>query len=280
MILTKNKSIEDWLVEFLAKNPYIAGPNLVDLVQSKRPGTTKQAVYAALRLLAQSEAIAKAGGKYYVSRVWIQRVYELFDVQKKRELIGEAIFALKEGKSFSYRYPNLAICDTYWAHLFKVLTDWVPSECPIFAWHPHPIFSIWRRDIEVSIFAEFERENKHCYFISGGNTVLDQRWKKTWGNKRVALNTDIKRTFASNYFLNVVQDFVIEVFVDQRLANLIEGFFQKYQKLDEKNIAEFESYFDRPYPVRIKISRKKKKAALLRKRMARDFYIPKQLKIN
>ncbi len=280
MILTKNKSIEDLVVEFLAKNPYITGPNLVDLVQSKRSHTTKQAVYAALRLLAQSEAIAKAGGKYYVSRVWIQRVYELFDIQKKRELIGESVFALKEGKSFSYKYPNLAVCDTYWAHLFKLLTDWIPAQYPIFAWHPHPIFSIWRRDIEVSIFAEFERENKYCYFISGGNTRLDQQWKRTWGNKCVALNNDIKSTFPNNYFLNVFQDFVIEVHVDQRLANLIDKFFQKYQKLDEKNTTEFESYFDRPYPVRIKISRKKKKAALLRKKLAKDFYIPKHLKID
>ncbi len=44
MILSKKQSIEDLIVETLAKKPYIEGVELISAISKLRPHTTKQIV--------------------------------------------------------------------------------------------------------------------------------------------------------------------------------------------------------------------------------------------
>lgn len=280
MIASKKQSIEDIIIETLAKNPYTEGPNLVLLIRKTRSKTTKQAVYSALKSLIESETVVKIGNKYFISRIWIHKVNQLFKDQKEKEFARDAIFDLEDKESISYHFPSLLSCDTYWAHVSNLLIEWTPHDCPIFVWNPHEIFAIGRNQIEKDIFKEFQEKNKYAFFITRGETPLDMEFKKTWGNDHVSINTDNEIKFANNYYLNVFKDFIIEVFIDEKLMKEIDNFYKNNSKLNPENIKIFENLLSKKYPVRMKISRKKNKASLLRKKLSKDFYIPKHLKID
>src|SRR3989344_9612900 len=87
MLLAHKQSVEDLVAESLAKNPYSTGPQLVAMVNKTRENTTKQAVYTALKALMESEVVAKVGHTYFLSRVWLNKVNDLFKEQKERELV-------------------------------------------------------------------------------------------------------------------------------------------------------------------------------------------------
>ncbi len=278
MLGTPKQSIEDLIVEALAKKPYIAGPELVASIQKERPNTTKQAVYIALKTLLASETVAKAGGEYFLTRVWLGKIQRLLGLKNETQNVPDAIFDLQDGESISYRFPSLLSCDTYWAHIFNTLVEWTPKERPICIWNPHEWFAVGRTEVEKEIFNEYERHDKYIFHTIGGRTALDRAFLKEWGSKRVQINMD-ENFLPQNYYLNVFGDFIVEVFFDDAIVGKIEAFYQKYETLTPENTKEFEKLLEEKYPVRMKISHKKKKAAELRKQLSKEFYVPEHLNL-
>src|SRR3989344_8257020 len=120
MLISKKQGIDDLIVESLARSPYSKGPELLILINEKRPKTTKQAVYTALSGLLEDEIVAKVGVKYFLSRVWIHKIEKVFT---RKDSSKDMIFDLKDGESVSYHFPSLLVCDNYWAHIVNILSD-------------------------------------------------------------------------------------------------------------------------------------------------------------
>lgn len=279
MIKSKKQSIEDIIVETLAENPYTEGPVLVELIKKKRPKTSKQAVYIALKTLSTDEIVAKIGSKYFLSRLWLNKISKLFEFQKENEIIKDVVFKLKDKESISYRFPSLLTCDTYWAHSVNLLIDWLPPNKPVFIWNPHNIFVIGREEVEEDIFRAFEKDRKYGFYVTRGKTLLDKEFKKTWTSKNVSIHTDDNISFEDNYYLNIFDNFIIEVFISKELAQEIDTFYAKDKELSSADILFFKNLLSEKYPVRMKISRNKTKADRLRKKLAKHFFIPKDLVI-
>lgn len=278
MLLAHKQGIDDIVAENLAKNPYSTGPQLVALVQKSRENTTKQAVYTALKALIKSEVAAKVGHTYFLSRVWLSRLEHLFQAQKEKELVRDAIFDLKDKEFISYHFPNLLTCDTYWAHVFDLLLEWIPVEKPICGWMPHEWFAIGRQQVERNIFKAHEEKGKHMFYTIGGTTALDMLFKREWQNPFVSVHTTDAAYFARTYYLHVFDDFLIEIFVSEEMSREIDAFYVQHKTPTPENILLFENLISKKSPVRMKISRKAKKAALLRKQLTKHFYVPAELK--
>lgn len=275
MILSKKQTIEDLIIENLAKNPYMQGIDLVKQIQNIRPKTVKQAVYAALTPLVKNEVVSKIGAKYFLSRVWLNKVTTL--LQNKKQIIKDAVFELEEKESISYHFPSLLTCDTYWAHIFDLFIEWIPANRPIVIWNPHEWFAIGRTDEESDIFKQFKIKNKFAIYSIQGKTPLDKEFRKNWTTDHVSISTGGSITYQSNYYLNIFDNIILEVFIDKKLALKIEEFYQKYEKLTPENVNEFVNLISEKYKVRMKISRNIKKASKLRKKISKDFYIAKHL---
>lgn len=273
MLLGQKQHIEDILAENLAKNPYSTGPQLVALVQKGRENTTKQAVYAALRSLLASEVVSKVGHTYFLSRVWLSRVEQLFAAQKVKEMARDAIFDLKEGESISYRFPSLLSCDTYWAHAFQILTEWIHPNVPIMIYMPHEWFAIGRIEVEHGVFKAFDENKKLALFTIGGTSALDKEFKREWKSPFVQTHLTDEHGFDRSYHLHIFDDFLIEVFVGDELTVEIDTFYAQNETLSPENIAAFEALVSKRAPVRMKISRKAKRAAKMRKQLAKHFHV-------
>lgn len=272
MLLSQKQTIEDYVVESLANNDQLSGPELLESIQKKRVGTTKQAMYSVLEFLLQDEIVAKIGTKYYLSKIWLDRLTTLLRIDTKR-IEQDPIFTLGDKESVSYKFSNLHSCDTYWAHLFKLLIEWIAEDVPICVWNPHEWFAIGRYVEEKEIFTFLEKQNKKALYTISGNTSLDRSFKRDFSTKVLRINTGNNLGFKQNYYLNIFNDYIIEVFLDDELTRKIEQFYQDYKELTEENISEFENLIAQKYSIRMKVSKNKEKSAKLRKRLSKDFYI-------
>jgi len=265
------------VAENLAKNPYSTGPQLVKMVQKNRENTTKQAVYIALKALMESEVVAKVGHTYFLSRVWLLKLETLFAAQKERETVRDAVFDLREGESISYHFPSLLSCDTYWAHVFSIFTEWINPSMPIMIYMPHEWFAIGRTRVEKGVFKGFEDNKKLALFTIGGETALDKEFKREWKSPVVQTHLQSSAPFERNYHVHIFSDFLIEVFISVELAKEIDTFYATHETVTTADISQFETLINKRSTVRMKISRKAKKAERLRKQLLRNFYLPLQM---
>lgn len=280
MLLASKQSIEDLVAENLAKNPYSTGPQLVAMVNKMRENTTKQAVYTALKSLMESEVVAKVGHTYFLSRVWLSRINRLFQEQRERETVRDSVFDLRDGESISYHFPSLLSCDTYWAHVFSMLTEWIDPSLPIMIYMPHEWFVIGRTEVEKGVFKGFEDNKKLALFTIGATTPLDVQFKREWKSEYVQTHLSDINSFARNYHVHVFADFLIEVFINDELANEIDTFYSTHATLSTEHTKQFEALIiNEKSPVRMKISRKSRKANRLRKQLLKSFYLPSRMRV-
>ena len=280
MILANRQTIEDIIIEVLARFPNTIGPKLVTLVQKRRSSSTKQAVYYALKSLIESEIVSKAGSSYFISRVWINRVQNLLSSQENKSSNNDLLFSsLSDKQSISYSFPNLMACERYWAHVFDIFMSSIPRECPIFVWNPHEWFVIGREKVEREVFKAFETRKKYAFYTIHGNTPLDTEFKDKLNNKFVTICTNSDIRFADNYYLNIFGDFILEVFLNKRLAREIDIFYKSNKKLSIINIAEFKKLINQKFPIRMKISRNEKKAYALRRKLSKEYLLLKSHQI-
>lgn len=277
MLAGDKKSVEDLIVEILARKPQLTGPGIVAEVQHFRK-TTKQAVYAAMSSLLETEVVTKAGSNYGLSRIWLRKISKLLHTHQVFESKREAIFQLRDGEGMTFRFPSLVACDRYWAHIFDVLTDWIPSHRPILVWNPHEWMIIGRSSVENEILRIFERRNKYAYYSIGGSTQLDLEFKSSWNSAHMEIGVGIDLNLPSTYYLNVIDSFILEVQIERRLADRIESFYQKNRRLSPGEVKQFEALISESSPVTMRIRRHEKRAQTLRKKLTRDFLLARGVK--
>jgi hypothetical protein len=159
------------------------------------------------------------------------------------------------------------------------LIVWIPRDRPFFFWLPHEWFIIGRSKEDIEMFKLIQRERKLVFYSVSGKTELDKKFKKQLTSNSAKINIGNTLPFKQNYYLNVFDDFILEIYLDKKLTEKIENFYKKHNDITLANMTEFENLIKEKYPVRMKISRDKKKAAKLRKQLSKDFYIPSEYEI-
>jgi len=271
MILSNSENIKEYIVEILANAPYMAGPEILKNIQAYAKAS-KPAFYSALRILVKDEVVAKTGQKYFLSNIWLEKMRALFS-SNEQQFVRDAIFDLRDGESIRYSFPSLLVCDTYWAHLFSLLIRWTDSASPICIWNPHQWFIIGRSQPEQAILDLFVSEKKHGYYTIGGNTDLDKLFKRQHAHEYIHINTGESFSDDDSYYLNIFGDFIVEVYLDEKLTKTIKNFFNSHRSLDLDIAKDLEKIISEKFPVKMKLSRNKKKADILRKKLTKDFLV-------
>lgn len=276
MLYTERKNIDDLIVEILSKRPNITGPLLLSEIQQSRESTTKQAMYYALGYLLNAEVVVKVGTGYSIGNIWKLKIQNNL-IKDSSDL--QSVLGLNDGESISLKFPSLMTADFYWAHLFTELTDWIPENVPIFIWNPHEWYVIGREEVEREVLKNFTVKNKKAYFSISGKTALDKDFRKVYTSDNLSINTGVPEIFPNHVYLNVFNDVLIEVFLSKELVREVDRFYETHQvalgQLTPEDKNEFIKIISKKYPVRIKVSKNKKKTDEIRKKLAKDFIIPK-----
>jgi hypothetical protein len=273
MLGTKKKTVDEMLVTLLAVRPYSKGPALVSAVATARRGVTKQAVYAALRSLRVLGVVGKNKEGYFLNTVWMSKVVSMFDSVAQSAL--DPVLSLNLRSRVSYTFTDLITCDQYWSHIFSVLFAQLPAGRGVFVWNPHEWFVLGNESVERSVFASMEKSNKKAFYSIGGSTQLDIKFKQGWENKAVSISVGSGDVFAETKYINVFDEYVIEVTIPADMAKNIEKFYVRGAD-DEKARQEFKRIVSNRGTVRMVIERNIDKAAKLRKKIGADFLVPEE----
>ena len=85
-----------------------------------------------------------------------------------------------------------------------------------------------------------------------------------------------KNLFKKNtYYVNVFNDFIIEVWIGKNTADRIEKLYTTTKSCTENTIQELQNIMQIQEKIKITISRNKRKADNIKKTLSKFFYIPK-----
>lgn len=272
-------SIEEQIVSLLQKNS-LTGARLLEEIKKDRPKTTKQAVYAALRVLRSGEIVVKHRKLFSLSSVWIIKMTEFFHMARyfytKTRTADEGFLNLEDGDRMSYVFKNPNVADMFWGHAFDILSEITPLAEPVYVYNPHEWFLLARHDSEKAIFDRITKTGKQLLVIAGGNTNLDKSLTKEFDGKISQYYPTDEVIFEKrNYYLNIFDDFIIEAWIDEDVARKIDNFYQATPTWNKETEAILKKIIEIEGKNKLTISRNKKRAEKLKKVFKKYFHIQK-----
>jgi len=279
MSLLKPRKIEDLIVERLAKGPLLA-IKLVEEIQHLRRYTTKQAVYSALRQQKSREEVVMYKGTAALNATWLNRLTRFITNAKRNygggEVAGDDITNLSPGDRITYHFANPLKADVFWTHAFYLLAEHTLAPEPVYLYNPHEWFLLARHENETEVIRTVTSQGKQFLLLAGHNTPLDRYVRQYFDGERSQYHTLSKPHFRrNNYYLNIFGNVLIEVWLDKKMTNVIDNFYQQTPLWNNGASMRLTAILKQNHRVRITISHNKNRAELYKKFCHKFFYIQK-----
>jgi hypothetical protein len=279
-MIYNDKSIESLIIRCLQHKEL----TIVDLIRDiakKRGGATKQGVYRAIAKLREAEVVVVFDKKISLNKSWIQEMSDFFSATSKyyseQPLTDTGFLNLEEGDRAVYRFKSPYVADRFWAHAFSVLSATIKKTTPIYIYNPHEWFLIARRESERRLFDDLKKDGRLLLVTIGHNDSLDQHIRKDFDQNLSQYAIDTSFHFKENYYVNIFDDYIIEVYLDKKVSKDISAFYAEEIMVTAESIAKLQHIISQKGQNRFVISRNKKKTRELSKRLSKNFYIPKEL---
>ena len=272
----KDPKVEDLILDILSTGAH----NTLDLIakiKHKRPQTTKQAVYKSLRVLKENETIVQSREEVSLSSVWLKRLMDFTEKAeinyKKSERPSINFLNLMQGEKISYTFKTFEATDMFWAHAFDVLADVTPAS-PAFLYNPHEWFLLARPESEVYLFDRTtEKSGKKLFVFVDNKDPLDVYASKYFDGKAKNYYASREHLFPkNNYYFNIFDDFIIEVWLDQKVSDKIDELYKKTKVFNENIKAELLDIIRQKGKNKLVITRNKRKADQM-KRMFKEYFL-------
>ena len=279
MINTKTNTITDIILSELQRGPKRI-VSLIENIQEKRPKTTKQGVYAAIRILKKEEKIILHKKRISLNSAWIAKMNSFFSVAQTfsngKHTDDGNFLALKNEEKISYSFKDPVTTDAFWGHAFRLLTETLTPKSPVFVYNPHQFFLLARKEQEESLINYIIKNNCYYFLTVGSNTPLDKTISNFFEGTNKQYHMSPKNLFKKNtYYVNVFNDFIIEVWIGKNTADRIEKLYTTTKSCTENTIQELQNIMQIQEKIKITISRNKRKADNIKKTLSKFFYIPK-----
>ena len=253
-------------------------PELIEAIERTRPQTTKQGVYRVLRKLKNEEKIVIHGKSVSLNLHWIKNMSEFFSLAQyysSPKLAADGSFlGIQEKDKVVYFFKNLKLLDAFWSHAFHMFNAVLPADKPILVYNPHEWFAYARPETEQTLLRAMKEKNRQVLVVVTHNESLDQKLKTRFSSDTLQYHSMDKKIFdKENYYLNIFGDFLIEVSIDQNIAQHIDTFFKKTQKFTNAAKEELMQIVSQAGRNKLTISRNKKKATKYKKMMSKYFFI-------
>ncbi|MFH0969254.1 MAG: hypothetical protein V1804_01980 [Patescibacteria group bacterium] len=276
MLLNKPKRIEDYILSHLKNGPVLM-LDLVKKLQEDRPGTTKQAVYASLRLLKQNEQIITFKGLASLNIAWLNQMINYFNFAKHNYVKGEnqgSFIDLEDKEKIKYYFQNSIKADIFWTHAYYLLMEQMEEKEPIFLYNPHEWFLLARNENEKEVIKTTIERGHPFLMASGGNTFLDKYVRKYYSNELDQYYSLEKPLFKeNNYYVNIFGDFLIEVWLDKNITEKVEKFYQATETWNNNIPTDLKNILDTKGRMKMVISRNHKKAERIKRSLKKYFSI-------
>lgn len=269
--------IEQLILKTLQKGT-ISTIKLIESISLVRPKTTKQGVYRVLRKLRDEEKIVIHGKSVSLNLHWLKNMNEFFSLAQfyysPRAVNPDGFLNVREKDKIVYFFKNLNLLDSFWSHAFHMFAEVLNPKEPIFVYNPHEWFAYARQETEQTLIKTMNEKTRQVLITVAHGDPLDRELKKKFGNDLLQYNIADKKIFEKqNYYFNVFGDYLIEVFIDQKIAKRIDKFFTGIKNFDDKARENLLKIVSKNGKNKLVISRNKRKAEKYKKTLAKNFYI-------
>lgn len=276
MQFPRENSLESHIFNLLQHGPQ-EPTKLLEQIRSIRPSTTKQGLYAVLRNLKKQEILVVHNKQAEFNIRWLNHMQDFFSIAQSFYTKGSSgvgnFLNLKEGEKITYSFSTPVQTDAFWWHALYILSESSKTNEPVYLYNPHEWFLIARRQSELESI-KLISSKKQFLLTAGGKTSLDKYVAGDFDGEKSQYFMADKFLFPKNsYYLNIVDDFLIEVWIDKNTALKIEKLYLAatgFNKEVEQQLKEIVSLKGK---TKLTISRSSKKAAKLKKLFKKHFYI-------
>lgn len=272
----KHRNLADHILEELKSGPR-KSTVLIESLQRIRPGTTKQAVYAALRNLRLEEKITVHGKHVSLSRIWVAKMAKFFSNASRSytamAISDDGFLNLEPGDRIVYNFKNPITADVFWAHAFDLLAEITPKHTPIHIWNPHEWFFLAHHESERALFDRVIESGKQIFLMCGNKDPLDRYIAKEFDGERAQYYMTNEKIFPrSNYYVNVFGTYILEVFIDEKTANAIDIFYKTTPLWNLVAQEKLQKIFIEHTKTRITISNNERRAEKIKRQITKPFY--------
>ena len=276
MNISAPHSLEDLILTTLSSGP-LPIVNLIQQIRDRRPGTTKQGVYAVIRKLKKNEIVVVHRKSVSINNIWLKAMEEFLTRARhntKTSTFGGGDFLnLRQGEKLQYFFRNPILTDSFWSHAFLTLVETSSPQKPILIYNPHEWFLLARTKNETDLFDYITNRGQELAIMIGGNTPLDRLARRYIDHPLKMYDTLSKPLFSkTNYYLNVIGDFVIEVWLDKSMSAQLDKFYSETTSFDDAAKDKLERILAQKGKNKFSISHNKRKADALRTKFSKRFF--------
>lgn len=272
MLFSSKETVKDLIIKELLNKEETA-ENIRNIIVDKyKRQITIFGVYKILEKLKVEEIITKADKKYVVSEEWRNRVIEKLS-KKENDFIE-----LEEGEELDFKFNSLANLDHYWKNI-AISIERENSNFPIFFLSPHALWAFINESRNISekeYYKSFNKRKINLFQSVQGNEFFDKEFKKEFSSDYIQINTGEKNDNKSTNHIAIFGDYITTTILSKNISDKIDSLYK-----EEKDINIFKNKFSKieveNKNARLIVERNKKKAKILRKKLSKNFYIPKDL---
>lgn len=269
MQLLPHTELDDLIIKDLLINGEQEVDEILKEITNNGHSVTLQAIYKRIRILLQNGIILKNKQSVVINNEWKEGLLNLLDANSH-------VPKLKTGESAIYSFKELSSLDAYWKHIMTPLEK-NAGNYPVFLFNP---YEIWielsdRQESEINYLKKFTEDQRYCFFLLGKKNNCDQKFKKLYQSNYLQIALGAKG-FSERDYIAVIADYVITTKMSPAIIKTINNIYSSSTPEDLSK--KIETIFAKSAAIKLKIERNENKAKKLRKKISKDFYVPKELK--
>ncbi len=263
--------IEEIVLESLLSIRKISIEELIKRVSQKRGGVTKQGIYRVLRKLKRDGKIVIYKSSVSINALWMEKLRSITKVSSETSMFGD-LSSLKKEEKVVIEARGLVETDALWSEAFINVENKIAPKYPLYLYNPHNWTILAQPEID-RIHADRLRHKQRPIFLSiGGRTLLDKETIQLASREKI--HCSLSSLFKSPHFIAVIGDYVISIKLSREGSALLDEVFREHAL--PKEAAREIKVVDGKIRAKIFIENDPAEAKGLKKKIARDFFIPKQ----
>lgn len=231
MLKGEKKRLENHIVYFLGQY----GKATAQAIYTGMPGHmgqyTIQGLYRTLRTLQADGIVVKEKKHYGLSLPWLMDMSALVETMQHTYLRHTYLDQLlpKGTQKQTWTFSNLLAMNDFWSHLLVAMARHVQDKT-VMHYSPHTWYLVLHREHSMQFTRALLKEIKTSYTIVGSRSYLDKMATRitqdSFAHKQFYLAfPDEQLHKERNHHVDVVGDYVLDVFLDDETTEAIETLY-------------------------------------------------------
>ena len=254
---------------------------LLAMVHAVVPKATKQAFYLALRQLLADQVVVKQGKEVSINLRYAEQVQGFLDDIGRNYAAqikaGEQPLLVGTDKLI-YKFSRLASLDSYLLHLFALIMKETPAASPIYLYNPFEWFLLATPEAELSYYGWLNGKGKNIYLVLGEEAPANRLVIDEYSRENLIMAIDGHLPFKENEFVIVLGDYVLVTKVKLATAQIINALCRDHHLSELERTEKIGGILASRLKAKLTIENNPAKAKKYKKLLARQFFVPKELR--